>query len=38
MRKKQEQEENLQNQFNDFKEDDIRILKKKSINLKILNI
>ena len=31
MRKKQEQEENLQNQFNDFKEDDIRILKKKSI-------
>ena len=31
MRKKQEQEENLQNQFNDFKEEDIRILKKKSI-------
>jgi len=31
MRKKQEQEENLQNQFNDFKEDDKRILKKKSI-------
>ncbi len=31
MRKKQKQEVNLQNQFNDFKEDDIRILKKKSI-------
>ena len=30
MRKKQKQEVNLQNQFNDFKEDDIRILKKKS--------
>ena len=33
MRKKQEQQpENQQNQFNDFKEDDVRILKKKSIN------
>ncbi len=32
MRKKQEQQlENQQNQFNDFKEDDVRILKKKSI-------
>ena len=32
MRKKQEQQlENQQNQFNDFKEEDVRILKKKSI-------
>ena len=30
-KQKQQQEENLQNQFNEYREEDIRILKKKNI-------